>query len=205
MDKLTDQELFCRLKTGDEPAFRKLFLKYYAPLCVFARQYLDDDKTEEVVQDMFVRIWGKRLDLEIETSVKQYFFRSVKNQCLNVIQHEKIKQKYSQKILDDNRNELDTSPYFLEVGLQRKIEESINALPEKRREIFKLSREHGMKYKEIAGHLNISVKTVEAQMGIALKQLREMLKDYKDYFIGMVIFLTSAGRRLKGETEDKLS
>jgi RNA polymerase sigma-70 factor (ECF subfamily) len=61
-------------------------------------------------------------------------------------------------------------------------------LPEKRKQIFKLSRDEGLKYKEIAERLGLSVKTVEAQMGLALKQLREKLKDYKDYFIGLAIF-----------------
>jgi RNA polymerase sigma-70 factor (ECF subfamily) len=73
------------------------------------------------------------------------------------------------------------------VGLAQKIEESIESLPEKRKQIFKLSRDEGLKYKEIAERLGLSVKTVEAQMGLALKQLREKLKDYKDYFIGLFI------------------
>ena len=75
----------------------------------------------------------------------------------------------------------------MEFGLAKKIELSINSLPERRKEIFKLSREDGLKYREIADQLGISVKTVEVQMGLALKQLREMLKDYQDYLIGFLI------------------
>ena len=87
--------------------------------------------------------------------------------------------------------EVNESDYFLEVGLSDKIAEAIESLPEKRRQIFKLSREQGLKYQEIADQLGLSVKTVETHMGLALKQLREQLRDYKDYFIGLVIFKNS--------------
>ena len=190
MDKLTDNELFEKLKEGNENAFRVLFLKYYGPLCVFALQFLaEKGKSEEVVQEVFFRIWMKREQLHIETSVKQYFFRSVRNECLNNLQHRQVRQKYSRKVLEDLKHEPNPEPYFLEVGLQQKIEKSIHSLPEKRREIFRLSRVEGLKYHEIADRMNISVKTVEAQMGMALKQLREMLKDYKDYLLGFSVFL----------------
>ena len=190
MENLTDKELFARVKTDDEPAFKQLFLKYYAPLCLFARQFFDDDdKAEEVVQDTFVRVWTKRHSIEIETSVKPYLFRAVRNQCLNLLQHQVVGQKYAQMVQLDFRTEQETAPYFMEVGLRQKIEACIDALPEKRREIFRLSREEGLKYKEIAEKLNISVKTVETQMGLALKQLREQLREYRDYLIGWMVFM----------------
>ncbi len=189
MKNLTDSELYILLKQGDEKAFEHLFHKYYPSLCLFARQYMEDDeKAEEIVQDMFVKIWSKRKELTIETSFKQYLLRSVKNQCLNLLQHLKIRQKYAQKIKEDAKDDLGT-PFLMEFGLAEKIEASINSLPEKRKEIFKLSREDGLKYREIADELGISVKTVEAQMGLALKQLREMLKDYKDYLVGLLMIL----------------
>jgi RNA polymerase sigma-70 factor (ECF subfamily) len=130
---------------------------------------------------MFVNIWEKREFLNIETSVKHYFFRSVRNHCLNQIQHEKIKKQYATRMLDSARQEIETEPFFLEVDLIRRIEKSIDSLPPKRKEIFRLSREEGMKYKEIAETLDLSIKTVEAQMGLALKHLREELKDFSTY------------------------
>ena len=84
MKKSTDKELCLLVKEGDEKAFETLFHRYYSSLCLLARQYVDDDeKAEEVVQDIFVKIWSKRKELLIETSFKQYLLRSVKNQCIN--------------------------------------------------------------------------------------------------------------------------
>lgn len=182
MDLTEDKELFLKLTTGDEQAFQTLFRKYYSGLCRFAHQFLNDkEQAEEAVQDMFVKIWEKRESLNIETSVKHYFFRSVRNHCLNQIQHEKIKKQYATRMLDSAQQEIATEQFFLEVGLIQRIEKSIDSLPPKRKEIFRLSREQGMKYKEIAETLNISIKTVEAQMGLALKHLREELKDFSNY------------------------
>lgn len=189
MKKSTDKELYLLLKDGNEKAFETLFHRYYPSLCLVARQYVEDDvKSEEIVQDMFVKMWSKRNELSVETSFKQYLLRSVKNQCINQLQHVKIRQKYAQKVKEDSKEGREPA-FFMEFGLAEKIEASINSLPEKRKEIFKLSREDGLKYREIADQLGISVKTVEAQMGLALKQLREMLKDYKDYLIGIAFIL----------------
>ena len=189
METQNEKDLFYQLKQGDEIAFEKIFHNYYAPLCVFANQFLnDDEKAEEIVQDLFVNIWGKRQYLQIDSSLKNYLFRSVKNQCLNHFQHVKIKEKYAEKVKEDFEQEIHEPDFFIETGLKKKIEESIESLPEKRRQIFKLSRDEGLKYKEIAERLDLSIKTVETQMGLALKQLREKLKDYKDYFIGLLIF-----------------
>lgn len=189
MNKPDDKELYKNLKIGDEKAFETLFHKYYASLCLYATQFLlDDDKAEEIVQNAFVKIWAKRDEISIDTSVKHYLYRSIKNQCINHIQHLKIRQKHAQTVLDEARPESDPG-YFMEIGLAEKIEASIDSLPKKRKEIFRLSREEGLKYREIAEQLNISIKTVEAQMGLALKQLREMLKDYQDYLIGLILIL----------------
>lgn len=182
MDLTEDIDLYIKLRAGDEQAFQTLFRKYYSALCRFAHQFLKDrEQAEEAVQDMFVKIWEKRETLNIDTSVKHYFFRSIRNHCLNQIQHEKIKKQYATRILDLARQEIETEPSFLEVDLIRRIEKSIDSLPPKRKEIFRLSREQGMKYKEIAETLDLSIKTVEAQMGLALKHLREELKDFSTY------------------------
>ena len=168
---MTDSELFRELKNGSEDGFEQLFRKYYASLCLFTFQFLQDrEKAEEIVQEVFAGIWAKRKNLDIGSSIKNYLFHAVKNRCLNLIQHEKVEKRYSERLRLEFLSAQDPDPYFLEVGLQRKIEE-----------IFILSRGEGLKYQEIADRLDISVKTVETQMGLALKQLREMLKDYSDY------------------------
>src|SRR5665811_1735152 len=100
-------------------------------------------------------------------------FRSVKNRCINRIEHEKIKSGYQTMVIKNESDRSEYSEFFLEFGLMKKIEAAIAALPEKRHEIFRLAREEGLKYREIAEQLNISIKTVETQMTLALKQLRE--------------------------------
>lgn len=199
MDLTDDKELYLKLKLGDERAFQSLFRKYYPAMCHFARQFLNDrELAEETVQDMFVKVWEKRESLNIESSVKHYLFRSVRNHCLNQIQHEKIKKQYANRILESAQHEISTEQYFLEVDLIDRIEKSINSLPPKRKEIFRLSREQGLKYKEIAETLDISVKTVEAQMGQALKFLREELKDYSNYLMTLFLILKKTHQSDKG-------
>jgi RNA polymerase sigma-70 factor (ECF subfamily) len=193
--KLTDdKELYLKLKEGNEQAFKVLFQKYYSPMCHFASQFLkDSEMAEEIVQDMFVRIWEKRELLNIETSVKHYFFRSVRNHCLNQIQHQKIRTQYAGMVMESSYREIDQEQYYIEVDLIERIEKSIDSLPAKRQKIFRLSREQGLKYKEIAEELNISVKTVEAQMGLALKYLRNELKDFSNHLVTLFFLLKKSG------------
>jgi RNA polymerase sigma-70 factor (ECF subfamily) len=198
--ELTDEkELYQRLKEGDERAFNDLFQKYYSSMCHFARQFLNDSEmAEETVQDMFVRIWEKRESLNIETSVKHYLFRSVRNHCLNQIQHQKIRQQYASLVKETAHQDINPDQYYIEVDLLKRIEKSIDSLPAKRQEIFRLSREQGLKYKEIAEELNISIKTVEAQMGLALKHLREDLKEFSHHLVSLFLLIKKSGASNKG-------
>lgn len=179
-----DRNLFTLIKQSDKKSFETLFKAYYAPLCQFSRKYVKDkDDCEEIVQGFFLKLWDKRVELDINQSVKNYLFSSIRNRCLNHIKHEKIKLEYQSEILKNPDGHIDTTNFIMEVDLIDKIDQSIAALPARRREIFVLSREHGLKYREIADQLGISIKTVETQMGQALKELRENLKDYKRLLI----------------------
>ncbi len=182
MNRQTDRFLFEQIKKSDEKAFEALFRAHYPFLCLYATHLLKEPSAaEEIVQELFVRLWEKREDITIEISVKNYLYRSVKNYCINYIRHSKIKNDYVQNIQAEQDfyagEEFDSQAELIE-----KIEESIASLPERRREIFRLSRQEGLKYKEIAAKLNISVKTVETQMGIAIKYLRKKLKDFLLFF-----------------------
>lgn len=188
MQTHTDLELFSKLTRDDKQSFSELFHRYYSALCLFAVRFLgDEEQSRELVQEVFVQLWEKRRQIRIHSSVKSYLFRSVKNQLINWANHQKVEQKYLEKIMSE-KIEMQPSQYYIEVDLHRKIENSINALPAKRREIFKLSREQGLSYREIAEQLKISVKTVETQMGLALQQLREALKEYRQLLIGISLF-----------------
>jgi len=179
MDRQEEHILFEKTRAGDEKAFEKLFRQFYPHLCLYATQVLKNPSAaEEIVQELFVRLWEKREETQIDTSVKNYLFRSVKNHCLNYIKHNQIKNEYSLKVLAESKTEDASEDIETQAELFQKIEESIAALPEKRQEIFRLSRQEGLKYREIAEKMNISIKTVETQMGLAIKSLREKLRDF---------------------------
>lgn len=188
MNPAEEKNRFEALSQSDVQAFEQIFRHYYSPLCVYASRILEDDAAaEEIVQDFFVKLWEKRSQIEIESSAKSYFFRSVKNLCLNRIKHEQIKLQHAREVIASAESK-DYGDQFPEVDLKKDIEESIASLPEKRREIFRLSREEGLKYREIAEKLNISIKTVEAQMGQAIRHLREKLKKYNSFLFFLACF-----------------
>lgn len=179
MNRQEEQILFEKTKMGDEKAFETIFRLYYPHLCLYASRVLKNTAAaEEIVQELFVLLWERREETEIETSVKNYLFKAVKNHCLNYIKHNQIKNEYSRKILAETNTFSPDDEIETQTELFQKIEESISELPEKRQEIFRLSRQEGLKYREIAEKMNISVKTVETQMGLAIKTLREKLRDF---------------------------
>lgn len=177
------------IRTGDEQAFEQLFRDQYPVLCGYARKYLDDvDQAEEVVQEMFFNFWQKKEKLDINISIEAYLFRSVRNSCLNYLKHLKIREEHrlaTNHELRKKEQEIHDSVVALE--LQERIENVIDQLPPERKKIFKMSRYEELKYKEIAEKLNLSVKTVEAQMGKALKYLRLHLAEYLSVFIIFII------------------
>jgi RNA polymerase sigma-70 factor (ECF subfamily) len=174
---IDEKAIFNKIRHNDHAAFRSLFDTYYASLCHYASHFLNDDSlSEEVVQELFVKLWEKRETMDVETSVRHYLFRAVRNGCLNQIQHDKVKQLHGKKLKEALMSEDPAEEYMITPEMILRLEEGIESLPEKRREIFRLSREEGLKYREIAEKLQISVKTVEAQMGAALKALRQKIK-----------------------------
>lgn len=184
MNPSEEKEIFGRIKKNDEKAFETLFHFYYGKLCAFAAKTVaDNDIAEEIVQDFFVKLWEKRETIFVETSVKSYLFRSIKNNCINYIKHSKIKSDYARLAAETIENETTGDFEFPEPDIFERIEESIESLPEKRREIFRLSRRDGLKYQQIADKLQISVKTVETQMSLAFKTLREQLRNTFSFFI----------------------
>jgi RNA polymerase sigma-70 factor, ECF subfamily len=195
-----DLNLFLKIKHSDKKSFETLFKTYYAPLCQFSRKYVKDkDDCEEIVQGFFLKMWDKREELDINQSVKNYLFSSIRNRCLNYIKHEKIKMEYQSDMMKNPDGQIDTTNFIMEVDLIDRIDQSIAALPARRREIFVLSREHGLKYREIADQLGISIKTVETQMGQALKELRDKLKDYQRLLISFLWIQNQTQIRVTGQ------
>lgn len=162
----------------DAHAFESVFKSYYASLASFACQYVSDkEEAEEIVQEMFTNLWAKGDQIRIQTTVKSYLFGATRNACLNHLKRKKVAKKYEDRQLWVAKEEQEID--FLELDqLHELIEAAMNKIPEKCREIFELSRSDGKKYQEIADELQISIKTVENQMGKALRILREELQDY---------------------------
>ena len=162
----------------DEKAFEAIFRTWYSPLAAFAMRYVKEpEAAEEIVQEMFSSIWIKYETLKIQTSLKSYLYGAIRNACLNYLKHQKVERAYADRnMLSVPQNE---TTDFLELDeLKAKIALAMDKIPAKCREIFELNRYEGKRYKEIAEELNLSLKTVENQMGKALKILREELGDY---------------------------
>lgn len=162
-----------------------LFRSHYSGLCAYANQFLHDpDAAEEVVQEIMFRIWTNRSTLVISISMKSYLFRAVRNGCMNVLKHQKVRQEYTaSKEQDAHDYQQSREDELIITELEEKIREAIDHLPMERRKVFIMSRYDGMTYNQIAEKLGISVKTVENQMGKALKSLREELSDYLPWVV----------------------
>lgn len=163
--------------------FEILFRNHFGRLAHFANGFLHDmDSAQEVVQDVFIRLWEKRAEMDSRKSVKSYLYSSVRNRSLNYIRdHKKFQNEYL-----DIEQALD-SEFAVSLAeksnLEERLEQALQKLPPKCRRIFEMSRFDEKKYKTIAGELNISPKTVEAQMSKALRIMRIELQDYLILFI----------------------
>lgn len=182
MNQRTEKNIIRRIVKGDLKAFEMLFREYYEPLCRHALKFLHDpDDAEEVVQDLFYALWERRFQLHIETSANSYLYTAVHNRCLKVLRHKNVESKFRTDYLASGSG---TDAFIDDIStgeeMQQIMERTLDALPETCSRIFRLSRFEGMKYQEIAEKLSISVKTVEANVGKALKLLRKNLKDYTE-------------------------
>lgn len=175
----SDSEIIRRIRQGDKWEFETLFRSSYVSLVRYAQTILKDyDTSEEIVQELFFRLWQDKENLSIESSLKGYLFRSVHNRCLHYIEHQKVMERHAGEVaatLSETIEPVTEIIYYNE--LQEKVAKVLARLPEKCREIFRLSRFDGLKYSEIADKLSVSLKTVEANMGKALKEFRKALAE----------------------------
>lgn len=179
------------IKSGDQTAFELLFNYYCQKLINFARRYVIDVQiAENIVQDIFVSIWNHRENLNPSKSIKSYLFTSIKNEALKELRHRDVQIRSQERLLDLHPKNVDPEQELTADEINKEIYQAIDKLPEKCREIFMMNRFDELKYAEIAEVLNISVKTVETQMGRALKKLRERLKSVLPAtYIVFLIFL----------------
>ncbi|PPK87394.1 RNA polymerase sigma-70 factor (ECF subfamily) [Neolewinella xylanilytica] len=167
------------IKAGNVAAFRALFDAEYDRLANFALRYVGETAVaEDIVQDVFVALWSKRAELSIQVSLKAYLYQSVRNGCLNHLKSRKVRTTYAASV-DARHWEHPTLEEQIDAeSLGRMVQRCVTEMPKERQRIFRLSREEGLKYREIAVELGLSVKTVEAQMGKALQFLRGRLSDF---------------------------
>lgn len=175
-----DSDILLAIRQGNERVFETIFRKHYQALCNYACGILKDmDDAEEVVQSIFMKFWEQRESIEINVSLKSYLYRAVHNTCLNRLKHLKIQEVHKQYVGNFFEENHDSATDLMDkVELESRIAEALEKLPEQCRLIFKMSRFEELKYQEIADRLGLSIKTVENQIGKALKIMRTELADY---------------------------
>lgn len=173
---LDDRELLARIRGGDERAFDIVFRDHYASLVRCAEAMLHRrDLAEEIVQDVLLALWQRRDTLDVEDSLRAYLFRATRNRSLNHIRHAAIERNAEPEFAAIEPPDAPAPATLIGEEIDVALHRAIATLPPRCREVFELSRVHGLRYSEIATTLAISVKTVEAQMGKALRVLRTQL------------------------------
>lgn len=173
------------IRSGDPAAFASLFRKYYEPLYQFAGRFVKDAQTaESIVQDVFVKIWEKREEWNVQHNVKSYLYTSVKNHSLNHLKRERVLISMSEST--DHQDDLVSSPEkaLIESEMIEAVQEAIEKLPQQCRRIYRMKRYDDLTYSEIAEVLNISINTVKTQMRRALKSLHKSLAYLMSLFLG---------------------
>jgi RNA polymerase sigma-70 factor (ECF subfamily) len=174
-----DAEIIRRIRQGDIGQFESLFRSSYVSLVRYAKTLIKDhDTAEEIVQDLFFRLWQDKEKFNIESSLNGYLFRSVHNKCLHYIEHNRVVERYAEEMASRQPETEESPSEILQYReLQVRIARILEKLPERCGQIFYMSRFEGLKYNEIAEKLSVSVKTVESNMGRALKEFRKELTE----------------------------
>jgi len=184
-----DERLVARFRNGDMEAFRKIYESFCEPLYRFAYSYLKDSfEAEEIVQDVFLKVWEKRAEVDEQKSFKSYLYRITVNKIFNELKHRVVKQKYDQHLQNFDQISIETPESSIQFQeLNKKVEHLLTRLPEQQRNIFIMSRWKGLSNAEIADNLNLSIRTVENQIYRAAKFIKLHLND--DYPIGLLLIV----------------
>ncbi|WP_321332575.1 RNA polymerase sigma-70 factor [uncultured Bacteroides sp.] len=179
---LDDLLLLKKIKEGDIKTFEYVFRLYYSPLCLYAFGIIGSkDAAEEIVQELFYTLWKERCHLQILRSIKAYLYGAVRNQSLQYCEHHTVQERYRLHVLSAEAEVAPTDTPLDQLEY-KELEEVINRvlrkLPDRRLRIFKMHRLQGLKYKEIAEILSLSVKTVEAEMTKTYQVLRKEIEKY---------------------------
>jgi RNA polymerase sigma-70 factor (ECF subfamily) len=159
--------------------FGALFRHFYPELCGFVVQYVRSRAiAEELVQDLFLRLWERRESWEQEMPSRSYLYRAARNRAFDHLKRQRVVEREAFKLNDDEENDPVVNVVLDAEDLRAALNRAIEELPPRTREVFVLSKRHGLTYPQIAKALTISVKTVETQMTRAFRILRERLSRY---------------------------
>ncbi len=168
--------------------YQEEFYRFYEPLCQYAFTFLKEMNTcEDIVQDIFLHVWEKKKDLIGNEALRYYLYTAVRNNCLTSIQKSRknpLTPLTGQEWIHDHKNQQNAEK--VEADFSRLLEHALDRLPPKCREVFVLSRMSKLTYQQIADTLDISIKTVENQMGKALRILRAFLQE-KEIFVSVLL------------------
>jgi len=176
-------------RIGNEEEFSTLFRKYYEQLYMFAGHFVKDPQSaENIVQDVFVKLWIDRKKIIIRSNVKSYLYTSVKNLSLNFIKREGRLLSINEQLETIGENSSNPEAEYIKNESYISINKAIEELPEKCRRIYKMKRYDDLSYAEIAEILGISINTIKTQMKRAIKSLNKKLIHLKTiiiiFFIG---------------------
>ncbi|MCX6283367.1 MAG: RNA polymerase sigma-70 factor [Bacteroidetes bacterium] len=170
-----------KIQAGDIREFERLFMKYYEPLCRHAGNILNDmDTAEDMVQEFFYQFWKNRESFSLKFSLNAYLYQAIRNNSLHYLEHLAMRKNYAEKVLNEFRGMV---PANVQTNvdlndLNEAIRATLDQMPQRCSTVFRMNRFEGKKYREIAGILSISEKTVEADMSRALQIFRVALKEY---------------------------
>lgn len=179
-NSISEENQIRRIQNGDKKTFSELYVSNFTQMCDFAVSITHDEEvTKELIQDVFINIWTNREHWRPKSTIRSYLYRAIKNRAFDYLKHKKVEREWHNRNYQSNSENAET-PYeqYTRAELEQFIQKAVDELPEKRKMIYLLSRIQGLKYREIADVMKISEKTVENQMGHALKKLRELVNKY---------------------------
>jgi len=179
IDQTDINALILEFQSGKVSAFDQIFNKFYSPLCYFGSRIVQDKFTaEDLVQDIFVKLWHKNEDFDSLETIKSFLYVSVRNACLNYIEKSKVKAKHANYVISQGQVEEETILHsIIEAEILREIFDTVDTLPEQCRKVIRMTFEEGKKPKEIADELGITVSTVNNQKMRGLGLLKNRLSD----------------------------
>lgn len=177
LDDHDDKQLVCRLKVGDKKAFEEIFRKYREKIYYFAIRYYNScEDAENVVQDVFIKLWDERENVKEDLSLNNYIYTIAKNHLFN-IQRKKINEKAYRSYLIEHLIQIpNLENEMIFADLKATIDKVIDELPAQRKKVFVMGNMEGMSNKEMAEVLNLSVRTIEVHKSLALQTLKKAIK-----------------------------